>query len=257
VGDVRSQNCVALYERFADDLRGVRAEQRELYERSAHSPMTRLPPYRWSRTAARKAGLDWEKRRWINPQLDDIEAELTYLRIRDRRPEQVIEISPFRGWSTTWILRALRDNGTGNLVSFDLVEDSALFVPAELGGRWRLVIGDVREQLAEMPAEIDYLFLDSDHRAAFARWFVAELFPRLAPGAGVSVHDIFHSTKPRSGEARVLLAWLEQTGTEWFTPSRLAPAGLHDEIQAQRRLLHFDAPIHSGDHDSMVFFDAA
>jgi len=256
MGEVRSENAVALYGRFADDLRQVRAEQRELYERSAHSPMARFPPYRWTRTAARKAGLDWEKRRWINPQLDDIEAELTYLRIRDRSPEQVIEISPFRGWSTTWILRALRDNGGGSLVSFDLVEDSKRFIPDDLADRWSLITGDVTGRLSEMPAEIDYLFLDSDHRASFARWFVAELFPRLAPGAGISVHDIFHSAKPRSGEARVLLAWLEQTGTEWFTASRLAPGGLHAEVQAERRRLGLDGPIHFGDHDSMVFFSA-
>ena len=45
----------------------------------------------------------------MKAQLDDIEAEITYLLLRHARPETVVEIGTFHGWSTTWILRALRD----------------------------------------------------------------------------------------------------------------------------------------------------
>jgi hypothetical protein len=51
----------------------------------------------------------------LKAQLDGLEAEITYLLLREARPETVVEIGTFHGWSTTWIFQALRDNGTGHL----------------------------------------------------------------------------------------------------------------------------------------------
>ena len=249
----------ALYERYADDLMRVRVEQRELYERAGYSDWQRFPPYRWARTTMRRLGLDWERTRYMIPQLDDIEAELTYMRIREGRPERVVEVSPFRGWSTTWMLHALRDNGAGTLISFDRIEDSRRFVPIELADeRWTLIVGDVRDRMSDMPELIDYLFIDSDHRRPFAEWYLGELVPRVVPGAGVSIHDIFHGRGPgrASGEARVVLDWLDRVKLDWFTPSRFGPGAVHDRIQAQRMRLGISPPIHFGDHDSMLFFGA-
>jgi predicted O-methyltransferase YrrM len=188
------------------------------------------------------------------PQLDDVEAELTYLRIRDRRPEVVVEVGAFRGWSTTWILRALRDNDSGSLASFDRIDDAERFVPAGLAERWRLVKGDVRGRLAEVPARIDYLFVDADHGADFARWYLAELLPRVH--GGVSIHDIFHTPDPGrgGGEAEVVLDWLRRRGISWFTASRLAPTQTAAQLTAVRSGLGLGPPIHFGDHDSAIFF---
>jgi predicted O-methyltransferase YrrM len=192
----------------------------------------------------------------MNPQLDDVEAEVTYLRIRARRPEQVVEVSPFRGWSTSWILRALRDNGAGEVVSFDLVDDALRFVPGELRDRWRLVVGDVRRRLEEMPERIDYLFIDSDHRQAFAEWYIGELMPRLGAGSGASVHDVFHGRGPARGrgEARIVLDWLEQNRIGWFTASRFGPDRISEQLDTVRMRLGLGPPIHTGDHDSMLYF---
>lgn len=250
---------VSLYERYADDLRRVREEQRALYDRVGFSAWQRFAPYRWARTTMRRLGFDWERTRYMIPQLDDIEAELTYLRIREDRPRTVVEVAPFRGWSTTWILRALRDNEEGSLISFDRVDDARRFVPAELAhGHWTLVVGDVRDRMPDMPQSIDYLFIDADHRRQFAEWYLAELMPRAAPGAGVSIHDIFHGRGPgrSSGEAQAVLDWFNRSQVDWFTPSRFGPGTVHDRIQAQRLRLGLNPPIHYGDHDSIVFFKA-
>ena len=253
---MKVEDVVALYERYGEDLRRVRSEQRELYARVGYSRWQRFFAYRWVRTSFRRMGFDWERERFMNPQLDDIEAEITYLLVRDRRPRTVVEISPFRGWSTTWLLRALRDNGEGGLTSFDLHGDARRFVPDDLTGSWRLVVGDVRERIEEIPRRIDHLFLDADHRRPFAEWYIAELFPRVSPGAVVSVHDVFHGRGPArgSGEARVVLDWLDRSGVAWLTPSRFGPGRVHDRVQATRLGLGFAEPIHTGDHDSMVFF---
>src|SRR5262249_24809440 len=94
-----------LYRAYADDLRRGRDAQRELLRQRGKTMRT---------------------------QLDDLEAELTYLRLRAHRPETVIEIGALHGWSTTWILSALRDNATGHLYSYDLIDDAVRQVPQPL-----------------------------------------------------------------------------------------------------------------------------
>jgi hypothetical protein len=80
-------HIVRLYRAYAHDLDRVREEQRKLL-----APPTSL-----------------------KAQLDDLEAEITCLLLPGTRPETVVEIGTFHGWSTTWILQALReDNGTGH-----------------------------------------------------------------------------------------------------------------------------------------------
>src|SRR4051812_36088788 len=72
---------IAWYREFAPDLRVAREEQRELL---AQRP--------------------------LRPRLDDLEAEIAYLTVRALRPRAVLELGGDRGWSTTWLLRALRDS---------------------------------------------------------------------------------------------------------------------------------------------------
>jgi hypothetical protein len=49
--------------------------------------------------------------------LDDIEGELLYLLVRERRPEVVAEIG---ARASAWIERALHDNGTGTRISGEI-----------------------------------------------------------------------------------------------------------------------------------------
>lgn len=113
-------HVVSLYRTYAHDLDRVREKQRELL----------APP------TSMKA------------QLDDIEAEITYLVLREARPETVVEIGTFHGWSTTWILQALRDNGSGHLYSYDIVDHVVRNVPERLSaGCWTFTQGDARENL--------------------------------------------------------------------------------------------------------------
>lgn len=90
------ESISTLYVKYADDLRAVRDQQRKFL---------------------------LDNKETVKAQLDDYEAEITYLLLRDLAPEVVVEVGTFRGWSTTWILSALRDNGTGHLYSFDIVDN--------------------------------------------------------------------------------------------------------------------------------------
>ena len=215
--------AVELYRKYADDLGSVREEQRR-----------RLPG--------------------IRAQLDDIEAELTYLRLRALRPATVVEIGTFHGWSTTWLLSALRDNRFGRLVSYDVVDHVVKSVPEELtGDRWTFRQGDVRT--AQLPAEIDYLFLDAAHSASFARWYIAELFSRLN-GTPVSVHDVFHGRRPMPfSEGAVLVRWLNEQSVDYFTPSARRAPEAFAELLAVKRELGLAEPVRPGRHNPMVFFE--
>ncbi|GAA4995470.1 class I SAM-dependent methyltransferase [Pseudonocardia tropica] len=198
-----------LYRTHADDLATVIDRQRELLADGA-----------------------------ITPQLDDVEAELTYLLLRHHRPSQVVEVGTYYGWSTTWILSALRDNGSGHLQSFDLVDHVCGTVPEELStGRWTFHLGDLRETVEKVPADTGYLFVDADHGRRFARWYLEHLFGRIATGTPTSVHDVFHLPRARPfTEGSEVLRHLERSGTGWFTSSRAAaPRNLRvlDAVRAE------------------------
>lgn len=205
------EHVSSLYRKYTGDLAAVIAQQRRF--REATPSMT--------------------------PQLDDLEAEITYLLLRDARPAQVMELGTFHGWSTSWILSALRDNGSGHLHSFDRIDNVCRTVPAELSdGRWTFVLGDVKHRLADVPRDAGYLFVDAAHSAGFARWYVAELFPLVPAGIPVSVHDVFHGRRVLPfTEGAVVTRWLGERDTGYFTPSRRAAPETFRALAALKREL--------------------
>lgn len=158
----------------------------------------------------------------VTPQLDDIEAEITYLLLREYRPATVMELGTFHGWSTTWLLSALRDNGTGRLHSFDKIDIVERNVPTELSvGRWSFVRGDMRTGLSQVPTDVGHLFVDADHGRRFARWYLERLFPLMPTGIPVSVHDVFRGRRARIwSEGAEVVAWLRERDVRLFSASR-------------------------------------
>lgn len=229
--DIRLADVPALYREYATDLAAARTAQRALLAPG----MPRL-----------------------HPKLDDIEAELTYLLVRHHRPRVVTEIGTFHGWSTTWLLRALSDNGAGELHSYDIVDHARRTVPGTLAeGRWTFHHGDVR-QAGLTPGLIDYLFIDAAHTARFARWYTTQVFAQLRPGIPVSVHDVYHRRRPGPiSEGRVVLDWLAARRLGHFTASRAAAPALYGEIIGVRQELGLAAPVHRGDRNPMMFFRLA
>lgn len=191
----------------------------------------------------------------ITPQLDDVEAELTYLLLRHHRPSQVVEVGTYYGWSTTWILSALRDNGSGHLQSFDLVDHVCGTVPEELSaGRWTFHRGDLRETVDKVPADTGYLFVDADHGRRFARWYLEHLFGRIATGTPTSVHDVFHLPRARPfTEGSEVLRYLERSGAGWFTSSRAAAPRNLRALDAVRAELGITG-VRGTSRNPMIFF---
>jgi predicted O-methyltransferase YrrM len=226
--EITERFVAGLYDRHIEALRIAVKEQREL--------RTAFPTMR--------------------AQLDDIEAEITYLLLRELRPMKVVEIGALHGWSTTWILRALRDTGHGHLHTVDRVDHSVRQVPPDLSaGRWTFVHGDVRRRTDRLPRDIDYLFVDAAHSARFARWYFDRLLPHLAPETSVSVHDVFHHRRPwLFSEGAVVLRRLADRGIPYFTAAPAAAPDVHARLQRHRVRLGLVEPIGSRTANPMVFF---
>jgi predicted O-methyltransferase YrrM len=191
----------------------------------------------------------------MTPQLDDLEAEITYLLLRATRPAVVMELGTFHGWSTSWILSALRDNGSGHLHSFDIIDNVRRNVPEDLAeGRWTFVQGDVKETLDRVPADTDYLFVDAAHNSRFGRWYLQHLFPRVPAGIPVSVHDVYHFpvTLPFH-EGRVVVRWLDAHRTPFFTPSRAKARTVYTALNGLRDELGL-APVRGAGDNPMIYF---
>src|SRR5204862_484894 len=132
------------------------------------------------------------------------ERRLLYLMVRHAAPEFVFELSPKRGWSTLHIAAALEDNGRGKVISFELDPiyghlARSTVRRAGLGHRSEIVVGDVREKLPRVyerlrrdgqVSGIGFLFIDSEHSAPFATWYLENLFPLVVRGGLIHVHDI-------------------------------------------------------------------
>ncbi|TLW90487.1 class I SAM-dependent methyltransferase [Saccharomonospora piscinae] len=225
LADLTTESVIQLYHTYLDSLRGTREEQRELRQRG------------------------------MLAQLDDIEAELLYLQLRQRRPERVVEIGALHGWSTTWILRALRDNGAGQLLTIDLRDTATVTVPRELRHRWSFRQGDVRTMGGDWVPRTDHLLIDAKHSRRFARWYLAEVLPDLADSTRVSVHDVYRFRRPLPrSEGAELLAWLRRRRLRHFTASRAAAPGVRERIAQFRHKRGLVDPVHSGTRDPMVFF---
>jgi predicted O-methyltransferase YrrM len=193
--------------------------------------------------------------------LDDESAETTYLLIRDARPTEVVEISPCDGWSTHWILRALADNGQpARLTSYDLHAGARRHVrDVPNCVEWTLHVGDVKT--LPIPSEIDFLYMDSDHRASFAHWYLEHVVPRVCSGSPVCIDDIYHAAEPADlegtfGESRVIHDWLSERAIAPFTASaRRAPGNLRI-LQELKESLGMANRIRASTANTTIFFAA-
>lgn len=131
-------------------------------------------------------------------------------------------------------------------------------MPPQLAeGRWHFVAGDAKETIRTAP-DFDYLFIDSDHSASFARWYADVLLPRVRPGVVVSVHDVFHQAR-LSEEGQVVADWLKGRGVGYWT---IASAAVPEQVASflkERRMLGADVDfaIHASTANPMMFFEMA
>lgn len=247
----------SLFQSYSSDLTRVRETQRRFHYEAGYPHDDSLNEVQKFFTVCRR-GIHYLKHGAVlKPQLDDLEAEITYLLLRDTCPQTVVEVSPCGGWSTSWILQALADNGQGNLHSFDIVDFAPKNVPTQLPrNRWQFHLGDVTKNVDKIPEGIDYLFVDSDHSSEFADWYIENLFPKLGPGAMVSVHDVYHTAEPDGyfPEGKTIVDWLAAKQIPFFSASKAGAPASYLSLTKVKEALKMTHPIHRDDRNSMIFF---
>jgi predicted O-methyltransferase YrrM len=246
-----------LYEKYQIDLRQVREYQQELHREKGYSMSEKYRIYAIANSVLSRFGIQQQnKAKLMHPQFDDIEAEITYLLVREFKPKNIVEISPCGGWSTSWLLNAIKNNKFGELYSYDIVDDSTKTLPEDLTEkRWHFILGDIKENIEKLPLTIDYLFMDSDHSADFAQWYIQSIFPRIRVGIPISVHDVFHTAKPcPNSEGSVIIDWLEERGISYFTASSAKEKTVHNKIMSMKKELNIKKSIHFVHNNSAIFF---
>ena len=117
---------------------------------------------------------------------------LLYTLIRASRPGTVVEFGTSFGISTIHLAAAVRDNGTGRVVSTELnaakvARARANLTDAGLANVVTILAGDARETLADLPGPVGFVLLDGWKNLYLP--LLRQLEPRLAAGALVVADD--------------------------------------------------------------------
>jgi len=185
----------------------------------------------------------------MSPQFDDTESEITALLMLHFKPKNVIEFSPYTGWSTNIILDTLNiNNNNAHLSSYD-IHDKCLQnvkkIPQNVN--WKFTKIDVKNKYKEFVNgdKIDYLFIDSDHSENFATNYVNNLLIPLLEKCRlentkiiVSVHDVFHFSKKPSKEGEIVIKFLNTNNISYYTANCLTDA--YKEIMVTKINLGID-----------------
>lgn len=118
---------------------------------------------------------------------------LLYNLIRAARPANVVEFGTSFGISTLYLAAAVRDNGTGRVVSSELSADKIAaarrtFTETGLDDLITVLEGDARDTLAGWDGTVDFLLLDGWKDLCLPVLRLLE--PRLAPGTLVVTDDV-------------------------------------------------------------------
>jgi predicted O-methyltransferase YrrM len=117
---------------------------------------------------------------------------LLYTLVRATRPATVVEFGTSFGISTIHLAAAVRDNGSGRVVSTELNAGKAAraranLAEAGLAGLVTILEGDALETLADLPGPVGFVLLDGWKNLYLPVLRLLE--PRLAPGALILADD--------------------------------------------------------------------
>jgi predicted O-methyltransferase YrrM len=131
----------------------------------------------------------------------ETEGKFLYALCRALKPEKVVETGPGTGISSSFILKALEANGSGEMWSIEagvlaispLKLNFGQFVPESLRGRWHLIMGESEKLLPNLLNDlksVDFFFHDSDHSYENMSWEFEKAWPYVRKGGILAADDI-------------------------------------------------------------------
>ncbi len=120
--------------------------------------------------------------------LDDGEGEFLYGIVRALKPKVLLEIGTHKGFSTGYLVEAIKDNGVGHLWTTD---------PFDYGASQSVTFEDrqfvdylnKRGDEVKVPALIDFVFLDGLHHITDVVPEIKNVLPQLSKDAVIVFHD--------------------------------------------------------------------
>ena len=112
------------------------------------------------------------------------------------RPEKILEIGTFTGYSALCLAEGLAQNGS--LVTIDINEEledtvRAFFEESQIGGKIKFIIGDALKIIPELQGEIDMVFIDAD-KENYKNYYEL-IFPKLRVGGIIIADNVLWSGK--------------------------------------------------------------
>lgn len=146
-----------------------------------------------------------------------MEAPAVYAMVRLLRPSIMVETGVADGVTSSYILRAMEDNGHGKLYSIDLPhyllpdgKEPGWIVEDALRKRWELRVGDAAKllpPLLEELGEIDIFLHDSLHTYEHMLLEFRAAWPHLRPGGMLLSHDVGQNTS--------FFDFIDEIGLRW------------------------------------------
>jgi len=151
--------------------------------------------------------------------IDLFDIHVLYGLIKAFNVKRVMECSPNHGWSTTFIQMALpkeSDHRSFDIENYEQTIRGNVTRHTPLRN-WLFVEGDFKKTAVahlDFLKELDLLFIDSDHSASFAAWYLeeAKLVEQVKPGTLIHIHDVYPLGLEPAGfeESPYVLHWLEK-----------------------------------------------
>jgi hypothetical protein len=140
---------------------------------------------------------------WPIGSLWTVEGRVLYALVRALKPQLVVEIGTHVGCSTTHIASALKMNGSGQVMTFDIanpinipgmdeVHRQGDMIPQELWPYVEMVQGDGVQYIELDLLEADMIYEDGDHSEDNVNRVWKAGVPKLTPDGVIASHDAAH-----------------------------------------------------------------
>ncbi|HIJ59268.1 MAG TPA: hypothetical protein HPP56_01425 [Nitrospirae bacterium] len=131
---------------------------------------------------------------------NDLDGLILYAMIRIIKPKNVIEFSPYRGYSTLFIYKALeKNNEFFSFETFDLAECTEFTEMMRLFNiNLKVRTGDAIQTVPlyikenNLDRNINFCHIDSLHEYEFAQDYINKIFPLLGDDCIIAIHDIYY-----------------------------------------------------------------
>lgn len=195
--------------------------------------------------------------RLVNPRMcsGHIQGRLLKMLVRMARPERILELGTFSGYSALALAEALPEGGELHTVEIDdemedFIRRHLAQAPAEIAGKINLHFGDALTVCDTIEGDFDMIFIDADKRS-YADYY-RRFLPRLRPG-GFMIADntlwdghVVETSGPRDRQTRGIMEFNDLVAADPSVEKVIVP--LRDGLTIIYKKQTSDSPAETSAH---------